>query len=84
MLSKEVMFLAIIALLLSVIVWTQVSSSNIEALENEIIISYHPEINKVCISKSTNFYCPFWWELLEVGHSMNRNQAWQSIYGDMN
>ena len=82
MLSKEVMFLIIIALL-AVIVWTQVNSPEVEVIP-EVVVSYHPEVNVVCFSNSTTFFCKLWWELIEPWTTESPNDTRARIFGVMN
>ena len=82
MLSKEVMFLVIIALL-AVIAWTQVNSPEVEVMP-EVVVSYHPEVNVVCFSNSTTLLCRMWWELVEPWSLENPNDTKTRIFGVMN
>ena len=74
--------LAVIAILLAVIAWTQVSSPAIEATQG-IVITYHPEVNSVCLSSTTVLICDHWWKFIEPGSSLSREDAWNSIFGDL-
>ena len=70
--------LAVIAILLAVIIWTQVSPA-IEAVEG-VTITYHPEVGTVCLSGKT-LICDHWQKFVEKGMYDNRTDAWNSIFG---
>ena len=51
--------LVVIAIFLGVIAWTQYTH------EDEVLITYHPEVNLVCSSTDSSLVCSQWWLLVE-------------------
>ena len=73
-------FLVVIAVLLAVIIWTQVDSPVIGATQS-VTITYHPEVGTVCLSGKT-LICDHWQKFVESGMYDNRTDAWNSIFGE--
>ncbi len=73
--------MVVIAILLSVIAWPTETEAEVQT--DEVIVTYHPQVNSVCFT-GKNTICVQWWVLLEPGSDMNRDEAYASIYGDMN
>ena len=52
-----------------------------EAQTSEVVVTYFPEVNSVCLSGKDWGICDHWWKFIEPSSTMSRQDAWNSIYG---
>ncbi len=53
-----------------------------EAVEDEVVVTYHPEVGSVCLSGKGWGICDHWQNFVETGMYETRQDAWNSIFGE--